>query len=82
MAKIIKQFTKGKPGPKSKYNWDEWFDGQTRELTQGKDFTCSVATFERYARKMSKANPKVTTLHLGHPRPRIITLFAELKTKR
>lgn len=46
----------------TKYNYDELFDGQTRRLVQGEDFTVSPASFRTalYGRKtkLNEQNPK------------------------
>ena len=33
-------------GTSSKYDWDNWFDGDTWVLTQGEDFQTEVDTFQ------------------------------------
>ena len=45
MAKIIEGNIPHGKADISKYPWEEWFDGQTRELTRGVDFTVTLASF-------------------------------------
>ena len=41
MAEIIKDYQWGlAPAPRTRYPYDEWFDGQTRKVTHGVDFHC------------------------------------------
>lgn len=50
MARILEDYswTRGKRrGPS--YPWTEWFDGKTRELVKGDDFTCSLKSFRTTA---------------------------------
>jgi len=55
-----------KPGPKAKYPWDVWTDGNYHTLQQGKDFPQSTETFRvmcyNHARKVKL---KVWTQGLG-----------------
>lgn len=47
MAKKLKSFNfeNGTSSRKSKYAWDEWFDGDIWQLEQGKDFKIKPASF-------------------------------------
>ena len=50
MAKIIDDSAlTGAARRNTRYPWDEWFDGQTRELVRGEDFTISTTAFGRSA---------------------------------
>jgi hypothetical protein len=46
MADIANDFEFVRPGKSRKYPWDEWSDGQTRILTKGTDFECSMASIQ------------------------------------
>lgn len=41
-------------GRPSSYPWDEWFDGNTWELTPGKDFTTEVKAFQSTAQQAAR----------------------------
>jgi hypothetical protein len=45
MAKIVNDSALGELRHAFKYPWDEWFDGQTREMVPGEDFFTGAATF-------------------------------------
>ena len=47
MAKVLKEHNFARR--LSLYPWDKWLDGQTWQLTQGKDFKCSVLSFQSTA---------------------------------
>jgi hypothetical protein len=50
MARIIDDSALTGPARrKASYPWDEWFDGRTRELVRGEDFTISTSAFARSA---------------------------------
>jgi hypothetical protein len=48
MAEIVSDSVWAETGRKSvsKYPWDEWFDGKTRILVQGEDFTVTPASIQ------------------------------------
>lgn len=46
MAKVIGRLA---PHGRSKYPWDDWFDGQVWELTPGEDFTVTIESFRSTA---------------------------------
>lgn len=41
---------------KVEYPWSEWTDGQTRRVTQGKDFSCTAKSFRSVLAKYGAAN--------------------------
>lgn len=45
MAEIIEQWPTITRTRKSIYPWDEWTDGQIRQVTEGSDFVSSLKTF-------------------------------------
>lgn len=47
MAKIIEKVPDNR-GKKEGYPWDEWTDGQSRELVFGEDFHVNPYTFRNY----------------------------------
>ena len=50
MARIIEDSALTGPARrKASYPWDEWLDGQTRELVRGEDFTINTSAFARSA---------------------------------
>lgn len=60
MSKIISEMPEV---PKTKYPWDEWFDGQTRLLEPGVDFHVRPDAFRSGAYARAKvAGLKVTVL--------------------
>lgn len=60
MAIILKNFKFAEPT--SIYPWDQWLDGQTWELIQGKDFKCAAKSFRKQAVKAAqKKQGKVRT---------------------
>ncbi len=56
MARKIKNFEppKGGGGRNPTYPWDKWFDGNTWELVQGKDFTASVTSMQKFIREVAR----------------------------
>lgn len=58
MAQIVEDnYTpkRNKPGPRPKYPWPEWLDGQRRRIVKGEDFNCTVASMADAIRKAAKA---------------------------
>lgn len=53
MARTLKQFDppQAKGGRPQIHPWDKWLNGQTWELTQGKDFTCDPHHLQKLIRK-------------------------------
>ena len=47
MAKVLKEFQF--INHPSMYPWDKWLDGQTWQITQGKDFKCNMPAFRSVA---------------------------------
>lgn len=49
MVRVLKRFPKRElvtgNGRRSKYDVDEWYDGQIREFVQGEDFECRPKSF-------------------------------------
>lgn len=46
MAKVVNAVPPSARGPRGQlYPWEEWFDGQVWELTQGEDFKPSMKVF-------------------------------------
>lgn len=41
---------------KVEYPWSEWTDGQTRRVTQGKDFSCTAKSFRSVLSKYGSTN--------------------------
>ena len=39
-----------KAGRTPKYPWDEWFDGQTRVIMKGEDYTCKTESMQTILR--------------------------------
>jgi len=54
MAKIIDTLP-GRAGRRPVHPWDEYFDGQARELSAPEDFTCKPASFRSAAQQRAAA---------------------------
>lgn len=58
MAEIVspEELVRSVGRQKIEYPWSEWTDGQTRRVTQGKDFSCSVKSFRSVLSKYASQN--------------------------
>jgi hypothetical protein len=52
MARVLDSFPSA--ADSGRYPWDEWLDGQVRELIAGEDFTVGVEAFRRAAYTAAK----------------------------
>lgn len=78
MAEVID--TPAKLGARiHRYPWDEWGDGQTRLLRLGEDFTVSVTSFVRHARRVAKARGCRLATAEAASRDRVIVMFVPLE---
>lgn len=59
MAKVLQNY---KPVSSSEYPWDEWFDGQTRLIVHGEDFTCTARSFQSACRAAAAKRNKFVSL--------------------
>jgi hypothetical protein len=76
MAQILRGFSARRSGPAPIYPWKQWFDGQTRRIVHGVDFTCtwrSMVRNIRHAAKMRGLRVRVSTEPNSEP-PAILIL--------
>jgi len=76
MARVIDTF----PAPKttSRYPWDEWLDGQIRELVAGEDFTSKPETLRQNAAlQAQKRGGRAKTRLLDDGEQKVIVLQFE-----
>lgn len=46
MAEALEEFDwNAARSPRSRYDWDEWFDGRIWRLVEGEDFTAKASSF-------------------------------------
>ena len=55
MAQKLQGFIPAKSGPKYKYPYSEWFDGQVWQLRKGRDFQCETSTMHTSLRKIGRS---------------------------
>jgi hypothetical protein len=55
MAKNLKSYEFASGGGRQKYPWEQWFNGDIWELTDGDDFQCNIATMRMQTHKQAKA---------------------------
>lgn len=59
MAEVIEEFDWNKARTtRSRYDWDQWFDGQVWRLKKDEDFTAEVASFRSSASTAAKKRDK------------------------
>jgi hypothetical protein len=54
MAVILGSFPAARRGRPARYPWDEWLDGQARELEHGQDFTIDRESFRKSAQIIAR----------------------------
>lgn len=54
MAKVVEAPASWARTRKSKYDWDQWLDGQCWELTKGEDYTVSTTVLRSAANSAAK----------------------------
>ena len=64
MAKILSHFPEAAKHSRENYPWDEWLDGNIRELVQGEDFWIKRQSFR--ARAMQKAYERGGTVRMAN----------------
>lgn len=59
MARVIEGNVKRRaPGRAAKYLWAEWFDGQSREMIRGDDFSVDARVFRCIASSAARSRGK------------------------
>lgn len=76
MAEVIETFDWNKARTsRSRYDWDQWFDGQVWRLTKDEDFTAEVASFRSSASTAAKKRNKTVRTALEDDSTVILQAF-------